>query len=167
MSSNLVRIKRTFVAISLIAIIALLASCGTESIEPAASDDGATNETKQPSASTTLMPPSDRDKPMEYIDDEPPRATAVPAEQDKTSSNTKEVSDTPIPATLTPDAEASEQSTQIAAPDPTEPPLINTPAPVSNLAPDFTLPSVQGDEYTLSSFRGDKPVAVVFYRAYW
>ena len=53
------------------------------------------------------------------------------------------------------------------SPPPTEPPLINTPVPVANTAPDFTLPSVQGVEYTLSQFRGEKPVAVVFYRAYW
>ncbi len=51
--------------------------------------------------------------------------------------------------------------------EPTEPPLVNTPGPVSNIAPDFTLPSIQGSEYTLSQFRGEKPVVVVFYRAYW
>jgi hypothetical protein len=62
---------------------------------------------------------------------------------------------------------SSDAVSQTTTPDPTEPPLINTPSPVTNLAPDFTLPSVQGTEYTLSQFRGDKPVAVVFYRAYW
>ena len=49
----------------------------------------------------------------------------------------------------------------------TDPVLINTPVPVANLAPDFTLPSIQGTEYTLSDFRGEQPVLVVFYRAYW
>ena len=58
-------------------------------------------------------------------------------------------------------------STIDAIPTPTEPPLVNTPGPASKLAPDFTLPSIQGTENTLSQFRGDKPVAVVFYRAYW
>jgi peroxiredoxin len=53
------------------------------------------------------------------------------------------------------------------APQSTEPVLINTPVPVANLAPDFTLPSIQGTEYTLSDFRGEQPVLVVFYRAYW
>jgi hypothetical protein len=54
------------------------------------------------------------------------------------------------------------------APEPTEPVLINTPVPVTaDLAPDFTLPSIQGTEYTLSDFRGEQPVLVVFYRAYW
>ncbi len=47
------------------------------------------------------------------------------------------------------------------------PVLVNTPGPVSVLAPDFTLPSIQGPEYTLSEYRGKQPVLVVFYRAYW
>ncbi|MEE8045402.1 MAG: redoxin domain-containing protein, partial [Dehalococcoidia bacterium] len=55
----------------------------------------------------------------------------------------------------------------IPSPTPTEPPLVNTPVPVANTAPDFTLPSIEGAEYTLSQFRGTQPVAVVFYRAYW
>lgn len=47
------------------------------------------------------------------------------------------------------------------------PVLVNTPGPVANLAPDFRLPSIQGPEYALSDFRGEQPVLVVFYRAYW
>ncbi len=36
-------------------------------------------------------------------------------------------------------------------------------------APDFTLPAANRDnaEISLSSFQGDKPVVLVFYRAYW
>ncbi len=36
-------------------------------------------------------------------------------------------------------------------------------------APDFTLPAANRDstEVSLSQFRGDKPVVLVFYRAYW
>ena len=44
-------------------------------------------------------------------------------------------------------------------------------AEVSNLsqAPEFTLPAVNrdGTEISLSQFQGDKPVVLVFYRAYW
>lgn len=61
---------------------------------------------------------------------------------------------------------APTSESKAAAPAPTERPRVSTPAPLANLAPDFTLPSVQGVDYNLSSFRGDKPVAVVFYRAY-
>jgi len=67
----------------------------------------------------------------------------------------------------TPTIDKAEIPTAAPAAEPTEPVLINTPVPVANLAPDFTLPSIQGPEYTLSSFKGDKPVLVVFYRAYW
>ena len=38
---------------------------------------------------------------------------------------------------------------------------------ISTMAPDFTLPSIQGPEYKLSDFRGKQPVVIVFYRAYW
>ncbi len=36
-------------------------------------------------------------------------------------------------------------------------------------APEFTLPAVNrdGTEISLSQFQGDKPVVLVFYRAYW
>ncbi len=36
-------------------------------------------------------------------------------------------------------------------------------------APDFTLPAANKNntEISLSSFQGDKPVVLVFYRAYW
>ena len=36
-------------------------------------------------------------------------------------------------------------------------------------APDFTLPAANRDntEISLSQFQGDKPVVIVFYRAYW
>jgi hypothetical protein len=61
----------------------------------------------------------------------------------------------------------STSTTMAQTPQSTEPALINTPVPVANLAPDFTLPSILGTEYTLSDFRGEQPVVVVFYRAYW
>ncbi len=34
-------------------------------------------------------------------------------------------------------------------------------------APDFTLPSFQGDTLTLSDFRGRAEVILVFYRGHW
>ena len=38
---------------------------------------------------------------------------------------------------------------------------------VGDLAPDFTLTSLAGPPVTLSSFRGDKNVVLVFYRGHW
>jgi len=64
------------------------------------------------------------------------------------------------------DDKAPSMSTS-ASPEPIEPVLVNTPVPVANLAPDFRLPSIEGAEHTLSDFRGEQPVLVVFYRAYW
>ena len=72
------------------------------------------------------------------------------------------------PTSLNDQVSPTAQVSSTSNPEPTEPPLINTPVPVATeLAPDFTLPSIQGSEYTLSDFRGEQPVLVVFYRAYW
>lgn len=38
---------------------------------------------------------------------------------------------------------------------------------LDDLAPDFTLASLGGDPVTLSDFRGQKDVVLVFYRGYW
>ena len=73
------------------------------------------------------------------------------------------VTSAPTIAPTSPDTPQAKEPTA----EPTEPPLINTPGPVLNTAPDFTLPSVQGTDFTLSQFQGEKPVAVVFYRGYW
>ena len=50
-----------------------------------------------------------------------------------------------------------------------QPPATPTPppAPARAAAVDFSLPSAQGPQYTLSSFAGQQPVVVVFYRAFW
>jgi len=38
---------------------------------------------------------------------------------------------------------------------------------VGDLAPDFRLPSFDGDVVALSDFRGDKDVVLIFYRGHW
>jgi len=38
---------------------------------------------------------------------------------------------------------------------------------VGEAAPDFTLPDATGAAVTLVSFRGQRPVVLVFYRGYW
>ena len=38
---------------------------------------------------------------------------------------------------------------------------------VGSMAPDFSLQTLNGDTLTLSSFRGEKDVILVFYRGHW
>ncbi len=38
---------------------------------------------------------------------------------------------------------------------------------LGEIAPDFRLPSFNGDIVALSDFRGDKEVVLVFYRGHW
>ena len=76
----------------------------------------------------------------------------------------------PAPPTATdtpaPPPAPTPEPTATAAPEPaatSAPP----PAPARPAAVDFSLPSAQGPQYTLSSFAGQQPVVVVFYRAFW
>lgn len=76
-------------------------------------------------------------------------------------------SPTPLPTpTLLP------TSTPGTAPTPSPP--TSTPVPrarvgnqIGNSAPDFSLPSAQGQTHTLASYRNDKNVVLIFYRAFW
>ena len=64
-----------------------------------------------------------------------------------------------------------------AVPTATKAPPTATPAPtafpegvgtsVGDIAPGFTLKSATGGEHTLESYRGDKNLVVIFYRAFW
>ena len=53
-----------------------------------------------------------------------------------------------------------------ASPVPTEIPLV-VGTGVGELAPAFMLPSISGSEVSLESYRDDKNLIVVFYRAFW
>ena len=144
--TDLLRETRALVAISLIAaLFVLTTACGSSSTAPAAGESAPTAEAEHPPSSLTPAP---------FVASTNPTPSAVEeamAEVEPTAGS------------------GTSPATSVAnlSPPLTEPPLINTPVPVANTAPDFTLPSVQGVEYTLSQFRGEKPVAVVFYRAYW
>ena len=73
--------------------------------------------------------------------------------------------------TLSPTATELPISTATAAPPlaPTSTALGGTEAPggipvIGDSAPDFTLPSVWGDAFTLSNYRDDQNVVLLFYR---
>ena len=163
MGTNFLRITRALVAISLIAsVFVLTVACGSSSTAPAASGSATTPEAEHPPSSPTPYPTAapnptrastnDVAEPTQsVVKPEPTAATEAMVEVEPTVAS----GTSPAPVVVAP------------SPAPTEPPLINTPVPVADTAPDFTLPSVQGVDYWLSQFRGTKPVAVVFYRAYW
>ena len=93
----------------------------------------------------------DTPAPAEPAAEAAPAATAAPAPPTAT--------DTPAPApTPQPAATAAPEPAATSAPPP---------APARPAAVDFSLPSAQGPQYTLSSFAGQQPVVVVFYRAFW
>ena len=145
MTTGQVRNSRGFIAISFIAVLFVLAAaCGGEVSSPAAGGTAAPSaEVEHPPSSPTVLP----------------SATDVAAPAVSISADGESWEQVGVP-----DSSSNADTTES---DPTEPPLINTPSPVANTAPDFTLPSIQGVNYSLSQFRGERPVAVVFYRAYW
>ena len=88
-----------------------------------------------------------------------PAAEAAPAATEAAAPPT--ATDTPAaPPAPTPQPTAVAASQPAATPTP-------PPAPAREAAVDFSLPSAQGPQYTLSSFAGQQPVVVVFYRAFW
>jgi cytochrome oxidase Cu insertion factor (SCO1/SenC/PrrC family) len=73
-------------------------------------------------------------------------------------------SPTPTPAhTPRPIPTAAPRSASTATPWPSEEPGSLIPA-AGEPAPDFTLPSMSGDAVTLSDYRGQKNVVLLFYR---
>lgn len=95
-----------------------------------------------------------------------PTATPAPTPQ---PTVTPVPTETPVPtaipdptATLVPTA--TPEPTATATPTPTP---IPTGTSIGSLAPAFTLPSTAGADLSLESYRGDKNLIVVFYRAFW
>ena len=71
-------------------------------------------------------------------------------------------------ATATPELEDTPEPEATEAPEPTETSAPSvTFADDVDLASDFTLSNAHGGDVTLSQYRDDKNVVVVFYRAFW
>ena len=91
-------------------------------------------------------------------------AVAVPtAEATATAVPTAAATATVVPAPTAPAATATPAPMPTVAP----PPGPEVGVDVGDLAPAFALRSLAGPEVSLASFRGEGPVAVVFYRAFW
>ena len=88
----------------------------------------------------------------------------------QTTSGAQLSSDTTVSGTLsgtmtaTPDVEPPPTPTVATEPPA---PALSVGANVGELAPDFQLPAASGADSSLASYRGDKNVVVVFYRAFW
>ncbi|MCY4111544.1 MAG: hypothetical protein OXF96_06350 [Chloroflexi bacterium] len=92
--------------------------------------------------------------------------TTAPAEPVAESAPAATAASAPATATAAPPPAPTPQPTATQAPQPAATPT-PPPAPARPVAVDFSLPSAQGPQYTLSSFAGQQPVVVVFYRAFW
>ncbi len=118
--------------------------------------------TPEPVATATPVPPT----PMSPADTPAPQPTSTPAPV---------ATATPVPPTATPTPRPTPTSVPTATPTPvptaTPTPVPTAtpvpPTPARELALDFTLPNAQGGEVTLSDYRGEKNVVLVFYRAFW
>ena len=89
----------------------------------------------------------------------PPIASPVPTDPPPVASPVP----TAPPAVVTP---VPTEAPATATPVPTEIPLV-VGTGVGELAPAFMLPSIFGSEVSLESYRNDKNLIVVFYRAFW
>ena len=114
----------------------------------------------RPSVSTILAQLSGLDPTVTLVPtDLAPAASPVPPDPPAVASPV--ATDPPPVATHIPtDVPAT------ASPVPTETPLVVGPG-VGELAPAFMLPSISGSEVSLESYRDDKNLIVVFYRAFW
>ena len=102
--------------------------------------------------------------------------TDAPAQPSPTAVPTAAPTATKAP-TAAPTATAVPTAAPTAVPTPTKAPPPPTPAPtpppavvgvnVGDVAPAFTLKSATGGEHSLESYRGDRNLVVVFYRAFW
>ena len=131
-----------------------------------------TKPVDSPTLDTTYAPPP-----------EPTPTTGLTPTTTQEPTNATEPVDSPTPEptpsltpTVAPEPTPTPESTPV--PPPTATPT-HTPAPtetppadmtgnaVNDLAHDFTLPSVSGNIHSLQSYREDKSVVLVFYRAFW
>lgn len=92
---------------------------------------------------------------------------ATPSSSTGSSGSSAQQPSSPKPSDPVQDPSTSE--TQDAEADSSGSKDADPPAaqPVVDFAPDFHLASVQGPAHRLSDYRGNQPVVVVFYRAFW
>jgi hypothetical protein len=75
-----------------------------------------------------------------------------------TSADASEPASSPVPT-------ATSTAPALPTSAPVEPAGVGTEP--GDIAPDFTLPSANGPDVTLSALSAQQPVVLVFYRAFW
>ena len=165
--------KHTLIGTALALSVTAILACGGG--VPAAQPAPSASTVKQsPVATATTAPVVARvDTPA------PPSPTAIPTSTPTTVApthtpppTTQPTSATTVTPTPNPTARpvpptATATAVPTSTPEPTAAPSLQVGTNVSDLAPGFKLPSARSGEYALESFRGDKNVVLVFYRAFW
>ncbi|MCE2464321.1 MAG: hypothetical protein J4F46_10550, partial [Dehalococcoidia bacterium] len=137
---------------------------------PIPSSTAITNPVDSPTPDATYAPPPEPTGGPTPTATQGPTSVTDPVDNptlEPTPSLTPTVAAEPTPApesTPAPPPTAAPTHTPV----PTEmPPADMTGNEINDLAHDFTLPSVSGDTHSLQSYREDKSVVLVFYRAFW
>ena len=165
--------KHTLIGTALALSVTAILACGGSA--PAAQPAPSASTVKQsPVATATTAPVVARvDTPA------PPSPTAIPTSTPTTVApthtpppTTQPTSATTVTPTPNPTARpvpptATATAVPTSTPEPVAAPSLQVGTNVSDLAPVFTLPSARTGEHALESFRGDKNVVLVFYRAFW
>lgn len=157
-------IKRSTAAIALLTLVALAVACGSDPQSGSGGNDVSSQPTVATSTAATAptsgLPAATVTSSPDHglMTDPEPTATAVPG------STAVPVASPDPSATISPNATQQPDTTPAPQPTSTATPL---PAPSGPIAPDFTLPSATGGSVTLSELTSQKPVVVVFYRAFW
>ena len=165
--------KHTLIGTALALSVTAILACGG-GVPAAQQAPTAPTTTQAPAATATTAPVVARvDTPP------PPSPTAIPTSTPTTVApthtpppTTQPTSATTVTPTPNPTARpvpptATATAVPTSTPEPTAAPSLQVGTNVSDLAPGFKLPSARSGEYALESFRGDKNVVLVFYRAFW
>ena len=165
--------KHTLIGTALALSVTAILACGG-GVPAAQQAPTAPTTTQAPAATATTAPVVARvDTPA------PPSPTAIPTSTPTTVApthtpppTTQPTSATTVTPTPNPTARpvpptATATAVPTSTPEPVAAPSLQVGTNVSDLAPGFKLPSARSGEYALESFRGDKNVVLVFYRAFW
>lgn len=164
--------RNAVAAAALVLTVTGVLACGGSTPEPVTAPTVAVADTPAPPSPTVAPTTAPVNTPTAVPSTHTPVPTLQPSPTPSAVS-TPDATATPLPppATAVPPTATAVPPTATAAPTSTAEPTV-APSPqvgnnIGDLAPAFTLQSARSGEYALESFRGDKNVVLVFYRAFW